>query len=273
MFPIGVQLYSVRDYAEKDFFGTLERIKQMGYDGVEFAGLYGRKPAEVKEFCEKINLVPVSAHVSIEEMLTDPDKVFSDYRIIGCKFIAIPYLTEDRRPGGANYENTLIQIKSLGEKARLHNLTLLYHNHNFEFEKVGDKYFLDVLYETVPADFLQTQLDTCWVNVAGEDPAEYLKKYAGRSPVVHIKDFVMKDRKATSGLFELIGIKPSEEKADEKDFDFRPVGYGVQDVPALIKAAEFAKSQWLIVEIDRPCLGLDSLECVKISVEYLNGLK
>ncbi|MGI6715667.1 MAG: sugar phosphate isomerase/epimerase family protein [Eubacteriales bacterium] len=275
MFPIGVQVYSVRDKAEKDFYGTLEKIKAVGYDGVEFAGLYGHKATEVRDFCQKLGLVPVSAHVSIDEMLSDPDKVFSDYQIIGCKYIAVPYLTEDRRPGGANYENTLLQISGLAEKAKLHGLTLLYHNHDFEFVKVGSegKYFLDLLYETIPENLLQTEIDTCWVNVAGEDPAEYLKKYTGRAPVVHVKDFVMKNRKSKSGLYELIGIKPSGDKADEKDFDFRPVGYGVQDIPAIIAAAKQAKSQWLIVELDRPCLGLDSLECIRMSVEHLKKVE
>ncbi|MDD4124106.1 MAG: sugar phosphate isomerase/epimerase [Eubacteriales bacterium] len=271
MFPTGVQIYSVRDHAERDFFSTLEKLKNMGYDGVEFAGLYGYKPKEVKEYCEKLNLVPVSAHVSIDDMLVCPDEVFAAYQIIGCEYIAIPYLTEDRRPGGANYENTFIQIASLGEKAKLHGLTLLYHNHDFEFCKTGsdNKYFLDVLYETVSPAFLQTELDTCWVNVGGENPAEYLIKYTGRSPVVHIKDFVKKSKDSKSGLYELIGITPAERQAEEDDFAFRPLGYGVQDIPSIIAAAKTAGSKWLIVEQDRTCLGLDSLECMKLSAQYL----
>lgn len=62
-FPVAVQVYSVRDFAEKDFRGTLQKIKDMGYDGVEFAGLYGNSPADVKKMCEEIGLVPISAHV------------------------------------------------------------------------------------------------------------------------------------------------------------------------------------------------------------------
>ena len=36
--PVGVQLYSVRDDMAADFKGTLQKVKAMGYDGVEFAG-------------------------------------------------------------------------------------------------------------------------------------------------------------------------------------------------------------------------------------------
>lgn len=275
MFPVGIQLYSVREHAKEDFFGTLKKVREMGYDGVEFAGLFGHKPAEIRDFCADIGLLPVSAHVAIDEILTDPDKVFATYREIGCPYIAIPYLTEDRRPGGKNYENTLFQMASIGEKARVYDLTLLYHNHDFEFQRLPDgRYFLDALYEEIPASFLQTQLDTCWTNIGGEDPAEYLIKYAGRAPVVHLKDFVIKDRKPKPGadLYELIGIAPSKPQADEGDFAFRPVGYGLQDIPAILAAAKTAQSRWLIVEQDNPCLGWDSLECARLSVNYLKKI-
>ena len=68
-FPIALQLYSVRDDLEKDFEGTLKKVKELGYDGVEFAGLYGKSPAEVKALCEKYGLVPISAHVPFVDLM------------------------------------------------------------------------------------------------------------------------------------------------------------------------------------------------------------
>ena len=66
----------------------------------------------------------------------------------------------------------------------------LYHNHDFEFVKMPNgQYALDYIYTEIPADLLQTELDICWVKVAGEEPVDYIKKYAGRAPVVHLKDF------------------------------------------------------------------------------------
>ncbi|MBO4860249.1 MAG: sugar phosphate isomerase/epimerase [Clostridia bacterium] len=267
MFPVGVQVYSVRDVAEKDFYGTLKQIKEMGYDGVEFAGLYGHAPAQVKEWLGELGLAAVSAHVSIDDMLSDPDKLFSDYALIGCKYIAVPYLVESRRPGHEGFEQTVKEIAMLTEKAASHGIQMMYHNHDFEFVKLGDKYGFDILYESVPG--LVTEQDTCWVNVGGEDPCKYLVKYAGRAPVVHLKDFVMKDRDVKSGLYELIGIKPTERQADEGDFAFRPVGHGVQDIPAILEAAKKAGSEWIIVEQDRECLGWSSMECIRKSIDYL----
>ena len=105
-----------------------------------------------------------------------------------------PYLTEEYRPGTPGFQKTLDGARLLGETAKKLGMTLLYHNHDFEFVKIGGKYALDVLYDTVPADLLQTELDTCWVNVGGEDPSAYVRKYAGRAP-----------RRASEGLLPVRG--------------------------------------------------------------------
>ena len=101
--PIGLQLYSIRDDMAKDFKGTLQKVKDMGYDGVEFAGLYDNTPEQVKAMCDEIGLVPVSAHVPLADMLADIDKVIADYKTIGCQYIVVPYVTEERRPGVASF--------------------------------------------------------------------------------------------------------------------------------------------------------------------------
>lgn len=272
MFPIAVQFYSVRDHSEKDFYGTLKAIREMGYDGVEFAGLYGNDAKTIRAWLDELGLKGISAHVALDEMLADPDKCFSDYKTIGCEYIAVPYTDEHRRPGGDRFEETIEDIKKMASKAKEYGIQMLYHNHDFEFIKIGDKYGYDILFESVPADLLQTEQDTCWVNVAGENPVDYITKYSGRAPVVHIKDFVMKNRESKSGLYELIGIKPTERQADEGDFAFRPAGHGVQDFPPILEAAKKAGSKWIVVEQDRPCLGWDSLECVQKAIEYLKTI-
>ena len=70
-FLVGVQMYTVRKEAKENFYGTLKKIKAMGYDGVEFAGLNGHTAEEVKEMCSDLGLVPISAHVSYDEMMQD----------------------------------------------------------------------------------------------------------------------------------------------------------------------------------------------------------
>ena len=103
-FPIGIQVYSVRKEASEDFAGTLSKIRDFGYDGVEFAGLYGNSPAEVRSLCEKYSLNPISAHVPYVDMLKDPAGVLAQYAEIGCRYVAVPYLTPEHRPGTPNFE-------------------------------------------------------------------------------------------------------------------------------------------------------------------------
>lgn len=269
-FPVGLQLYSVRDDMAADFEGTLKKVKAMGYDGVEFAGLFDRKPADIKKMCEEIGLVPVSAHIPFAEMMEDPEGVISAYREIGCEQVVIPYLTEEYRPGAERFQDVIEGAKILGEVCRKYGMKLAYHNHDFEFVKVNGEYALDVLYKEVPAELLQTQIDTCWVNVGGENPADYLRKYAGRMYTVHLKDFV---GQKSNKMYALIGIDDGEQKKEEKqEFSFRPVGYGKQDFPEILKAAEEGGAKWVIVEQDNPAMDKTPIECAEMSINYLRSL-
>lgn len=268
--PVAIQLYTLRDEMEKDFEGTLKKVKEFGYDGVEFAGLYGKTAAEVKALCAENGLAPVSAHVSIDEILEDPDAVLSTYAQIGCKYVAVPYLCEDRRPGTDGWDKTVADIRLIAEKAKALGLTLLYHNHDFEFVKIDGEYALDILYKTIPADLLQTELDVCWVNVGGEVPADYILKYSNRAPVVHLKDFVMKGKGGK--LYELIGIEDDTETAEEDSFSFAPVGSGCQDMPAILDASVKAGAEWVVVEQDREDKAHTLTEAAKASRDYLKSL-
>ena len=270
--PVGLQLYSVRDDMASDFKGTLQKVKAMGYEGVEFAGLFGHSPADIKAMCAEIGLNPISAHVPLADMLADIDQVIADYKAIGCQYIVVPYVTEERRPGGELFNQMVEEIRSIGQKCKEAGLTLLYHNHDFEFAKTESGEFgLDYLYANVPADLLQTELDQCWVRYAGQDPVAYLQKYEGRSPVVHLKDYYASGEQ-TEDPYALIGLNEGEKK-ENTAFEFRPLGYGVQDVKALMKAAKHAGSQWLIVEQDQPSMGKTPLECVALSMETIEAIR
>ena len=136
-FPIGLQLYSVREDLEKDFEGTLRKVKALGYDAVEFAGLFGHGAEEVRNLCKEIGLIPLSAHVPFVDMMNDPDGVLKVYADIGCKFVVIPYLTEEYRPGQPKFQEVIDGAKLLGKKAKELGMQLCYHNHDFEFLKLN----------------------------------------------------------------------------------------------------------------------------------------
>ena len=268
-----LQLYNVRDDLGKDFDGTLKKVADAGYKYVELAmaTFYKKNASEFKASLDKAGLIAVSAHVPYQDMVKDPEGAIGYHIDTGCKFISIPFLSNEDRSTGPNYETVKKEIAKLGEIVNKKGAVLLYHNHEFEFVDYKGKYALDDLYDSIPASLLQTQIDVCWAKVGGVDPVEYILKYKGRSPVVHLKDFDSSQGGSIKADYDLIGEAKKARAAGA--FPFRAVGFGIQDIPSIIKAAEAAGAQWLVVEQDLPSPGKTALECAKDSLDYLNSLK
>lgn len=267
---LGLQLFSVREDLEKDFLGTLKKVKEIGYEGGELVGLYGKTAKEVKEAFDQAGLIPISAHVAYQDLMPDIEGLVKTYNEIGCKYIVIPYLPENLRYGTEKYPEVVTGIRKIGEVCLKYGITLLYHNHDFEFEKDDNgKYVLDVLYEEISEDLLKTEIDTCWVNVAGENPCDYVRKYTGRAPIVHLKDF---DGEKNKNMYKLIGINENE-KQEKNTFEFRPLGYGKQNVQAIVNAAKDAGASWIIAEQDEPSMGKSRMECAQMSFDYMKTIE
>lgn len=274
--PVGVQLYSVRTELEKDFYGTLKAIHEMGYHGVEFYNeFYGNSMVDVKKMCTELKLIPFSSHVPFQTMIDDIQKVISEYTTLGCQYVAFPYMDEASRPGVNfdQFKETVAKLGEIGAEVYKAGFQLLYHNHDFEFVDTGDgKLGYDIIFESNSRENLQNEIDVCWVDYAGQDPAAYLKKYAGNIPVVHLKDYKL-EGKLNSAPYALIGLSTDNSMKDEGgSFEYRPLGMGQVDIPAVIQAAIDGGAQWLCVEQDEPCQGLSRLEGVAKSIEYLKSL-
>lgn len=274
-FKIGLQLFSVREEMEKDMDATLKAVADMGYECVEFAGYFGKSAEEVKEMLDKYGLEAISVHQSYEPYLEDGENMVRYLKTIGAEYSAIPWLGIEFHKGGekCSYD----AIKDVAQMLKANGITMLYHNHDFEFTRVEDKFILDWVYETIPEDLLKTEIDTCWVRYAGYDPAEYILKYSGRAPLVHLKDFECKN-KPIAPVYDLIdgkgNVSKMENRADDRSeagFVLKPVGMGCQDMPAIIEAAEKAGSEYLIVEMDSSP-EMPMMDAVRKSREYLKTL-
>ena len=187
----------------------------------------------------------------------------------------MPYLDEAHRPGAEGFAGMIAKIYQFSRLCKEAGIQLLYHNHDFEFIKLSGMYGLDFLYAATPCDVLKTELDCCWVKYAGEDPAAYIRKYTGRAPIIHLKDYV--GRKTEKSPYALISAdgsgKDDGTAANPADvaFEFRPVGYGCQDVPSLIEAGLEAGAGWFIVEQDQ-WYNRPALEAAKMSRDYLKSI-
>ena len=269
---VGLQLYSIRDFMEKDVEGTLQKVKEMGYDYVEFAGYFEYSAAEIRGMLNRCGLECISVHQKYEAFLQNGKENAEYIKTIGAKYCAIPWMGKEKQKGSEAFDRTIEEIKQVGSILKDVGITLLYHNHDFEFERFEGKFLLDWLYEGITPELLQTEIDTCWVRYAGYDPVEYVQKYAGRSPIVHLKDFSCENMNSGS-VYGLIDDSGKEIKKDGKrnSFAFKPLGQGIQDFPSILKACEDSGVKYVIVEqdssLDRP-----SMESAKMSRDYLASL-
>lgn len=226
---IAAQVYSVRELAQADFAGTMRALRECGYQGVELAGLYGLKPEEIRDCLRNHELTAVSAHVPLEEFLRDMEGTADAYRTIGCGYIGIPWMGTERHYGGEAFQETCGLLRKISACCRERGMVLLYHNHTFEFEKTQrGTCLLEELYDALDAETIQTELDVCWVEAAGVSAPEYLRKYANRCPVVHMKDF----RRENDGV-SLVAL-----------------GQGQVDVAVAARTAVECGAKWLVVEQD-----------------------
>jgi len=268
---VGLQLYGVRDHMEKDVDATLAAVKAAGYDYVEFAGYFGYEAPEMKAMLDKHGLTAISAHQTYESILEKPEYYIDYYKTLGVRFSAIPWMPAEKQKGTEAFDQVAADIRKAGEILHEAGVTQLYHNHDFEFETFEGKLKLDWLYETIPAHALQTEIDSCWAHYAGFDPSEVVRKYAGRAPIVHLKDYVCEQKGGP--VYALIDSEGNamEKEETQSDFRFAPLGTGKQNMPAIIAAAEAAGAEFVVVEQDES-YEADSLDCAKISRDYLKSL-
>lgn len=246
MLQLGLQLYTVREQMEQDFEGTLKKVAELGYKGVEFHDFFGHSSAEVKKLLDENGLVAIGTHTQYASMLEDLDSIITYNKEIGNKYIIVPYLSEEQR----KWDEVFANLKVLGEKCKEQDMVLMYHNHDFEFtvSYSEDKTVFDAMYEEVPASLLQVEMDTCWVHFAGYEPVAYIHKYAGRLPIVHWKDV----KRLEDGSAQTVSF-----------------GEGEVDLAAIAEAANEVGAEWIIVEQD-VCQN-PPLESITTSMEWVKN--
>lgn len=242
--PIALQLYTVRDDISRDLPGTLRQVAEIGYAGVEFAGFGEWKSQELKSILAELNLSAAGGHVPLDQLEQDLEKSIQFSLELGNPYIVCPWIPEERRKDKANWLAIAELFNAVAERCHKEGLTFCYHNHSFEFVKFDDKYALDLLFESTNPSLVNSELDTYWIQHGGPDPVDYLRRYAGRCPLVHLKDM-----------------------ADDEERSFAEVGQGILHWNAIFEAAEAGGAEWYIVEQDT-CPG-PPIESARISFENL----
>ena len=254
MIKIGSPLFILRDECNNDLMVVIERLAEIGFDGIEFLGLFGYEPGDIRKKLDSCGIVAIGDHVNFYEFVNETDRVIADRKEIGCSFITISSPGIDGLPGGSKYPETLETINRIGEIVNNAGMTLLYHNHAEEARTIlSGKMVLEHIADDTDAAFLSLELDLGWIGIAEADPEYFLQKYKNRCPVVHFKDFAPAD--------------------NENGFVFRPTGYGVLNNEKLYKITQEyqKKPQWYIMDHDCAYEN-DIYDELKLSLEFFKNL-
>ena len=243
---IAAPMFILREQCAKGrMFEVLEKEKNMGFDGVELVGFWDKSPTALKEKLNELEFSPMGNHIGYPELETDPEGVLSRHLEAGFPYITIGGIP---LPGQAGFETAAERINQLGPKFRESGITLLYHNHDFEIQKLPDgRWILDAILEAIDSTAMALEADLGWMQIAGADPDEFLIRYPDRIPVVHLKDFYASDPKA---IHYTPDLEEHRGGAEHAHFEFRPLGYGLSDLPVLVPKALALNPDWVVVDHD-----------------------
>src|SRR5262245_9889656 len=184
--PIALQLYTLREALAKDFVGTIKKVADIGYVGVETAGFPGTTPQDAVKLFNELGLVVSSAHARLP-LGEQKNEILDTMAALGAKRLVCPGLGTDSFKTIDAIKQSRDLLNEANAVAVSNGLSLGFHNHWAEFQQVEGQYPYDILTDGLdPSVFFQ--LDTYWIKVAGPDPIEVIKKLGARAPLLHIKD-------------------------------------------------------------------------------------
>ena len=252
MAKIGSPLFILREKCSEDLMAVLDKLAEIGYEGIEFLGFFGHKPSEIKNKLDSLGLKAIGNHVPFTQFAENITQIIDEHKEIGCGYITIGSPGADGLPGSDNYSCTVETLNSIGETMVKSGMKLLFHNHAEELRhKVNGKEILEHIFDDTCPNALYLEPDLGWISIGGGNPDYYLEKYKERCPVLHFKDY--------------IPVKT------DPGFIFRPTGYGAMNNAELYNLSLDCKPEWYIMDHDN-AYDRDSFFDLKISLEYFKNL-
>lgn len=262
---IGLQLYTVRDRLQQDFVGTIEKVAQIGYKEVEFAGYYDHTPQQVRELLDRLGLRSPSAHIGLDLLRKDLNSEIQSAKTIGQQYITIPALPNafGGKITAEDWHNYAQEFNRIGKTLSDNGLRLAYHNHFFEFVPADNgKMAYDVLLSETDPSLVSFEMDLMWTVFAGQDPLAWFQKYPGRFVMWHVKDM--------KGVAEArAAMKQGMQGFRQVMSHIAAVGEGQIDFKDIFAHAGQAGLQHFFVENDAP---QDALANIQISYDNLKQL-
>jgi sugar phosphate isomerase/epimerase len=263
--PLGIQLWTVKSEAEKDLEGTLRKVYAAGFREIEFAGYYGKNPADLAKMMKGMGFSLVSTHAGAGDIAKDGAKIIADAKALGLKYIVcsspgvspakekLPWEERMKAVDLTDWKWNADLFNKFGKQVSDAGMSFGYHNHSAEFRKFDGVTAFDWLFANTDPKHVKIELDVGWVAVAQADPVALLDKYKDRVIALHVKDV-------------------GKRGADGKDPPSVALGEGTVDWKSVIGTAKKNGTKAFFYEQEEP-FTRPILESVKISGEYLQKLK
>lgn len=254
--PVGLQLWSLREYLPKDLPGTLAKVRGMGFRHVESAGLWGHTLTAFRSALDKAGLRCPFAHMGFERLRDDLAGALQEAKAFGAAEVVCAWIPHEKAFTRDDALKAAAAFNRAGGAARDAGLRFSYHCHGYEFVPSPEGTLFDTLAGAADASLVGFQIDTFHAHHGGADPAALIEKHKGRVRSLHLKD--------QSKTFP---VEPGQGTAPpEADV---PVGAGQLDFPAILRAAVKAGVSHYFVEDE----STNPLAGIPRSVAYLEGLK
>ena len=253
MIKVGIQSYTIRDYCKtiEDIDKTLAELASWGVKDIQISGIGKVDWNELAETVKKYDLNVCVTHTPFERMIKETDAVIDEHIKLGCDCLGIGAMPGEYERTEEGVEKFLADLIPVAEKMRKRGVHLAYHNHDFDLKLFGEKSILDRMLE-LDSDLLWFIPDVAWLQIAGKNPAEYLKKMQGRVKVLHFKDY-----------------NPVE--GQEHPWAFTELGKGVVDLPACYETAKEMGIPYIMFEQDNNWT-VDAMQSSKEAFEYMKKL-
>jgi len=254
--PVGLQMWSLREYLPKDLPGTLAKVRAMGFREVEGAGLWKHTVGELKTAMDTAGLRCQSAHMGFERLRDDAPGAFAEVKALGASWVVCPWIPHDKEFTREDALKAAEAFNKFASAADAAGCRFAYHCHGYEMLPSPEGTRFDTLAQNTDPKRVSFQVDVFHTLHGGANPVDLINRYANRVTSLHLKD-LKKGTAITKGT-----------GTATPDVDV-PLGTGQVDWAAVLRAAMKSSASLYYVEDE----SADPWGHIPQSLQYLKSLK
>ena len=277
---IGVQMSTIAPakMPKFDAFESMQKLTEIGYHCIEISQvpMTAGNVAGFRKSIDELGMNVSSCTASVAPMAPgmpgeylsneeDFKKIVADCKALDCDMLRIGMLPMNCIGSYEKAVGFAKQAEEISLKLKEQGIDLYYHNHHVEFVKYNGEYLLDIIRANAP--HLGFELDTHWIHRGGENPVEFIKKYAGSIRLLHLKDYRIAEVEMPD-MSKGFDMKAFGNAFFSQPVQFAEVGEGTLPIKACIEAGLAGGAEYFLVEQD-DCYGRDPFDSLKISHDNL----